>query len=105
MWNVRLGWNWTETSQGKFFFENKGHNIKERELSILTNSVALALGGSFGEKAMAIYCSMKELIGWFLWGERACLGVWIKGGNVIGSELGVPRCKLVLNPAELPPKP
>jgi hypothetical protein len=33
MWNLRLGWNWTETSQGKFFFEIKGHNIKEKELS------------------------------------------------------------------------
>lgn len=33
MWNVRFGWDWKETDQGKFFFDNEGNGIKEKELS------------------------------------------------------------------------
>jgi hypothetical protein len=33
MWNIKLGWDGKETDRGKFFFDNKGNYIKEKELS------------------------------------------------------------------------
>jgi hypothetical protein len=62
MWNIRLGWDWKETDQGKFFFDNKGNCIKEKELS-KTHVDRFGLTGSwrdFWREARAIYYSMKE---------------------------------------------
>jgi hypothetical protein len=62
MWNVRFGWDWKETDQGKFFFDNKGGSVGERELSKAhTDQFGRAgpLSTNFRE-AMEIYNFMKE---------------------------------------------
>ena len=65
MWNLQLGWNWMESAQGKLFFDNEGHNIKERELS-KTHLDGFGCTGpwrDFWGEDMAIYYSMKEPVG------------------------------------------
>jgi hypothetical protein len=62
MWNVRFGWDWKETDQGKFFFDNKGNRIKERELSKAHVDQFGRAGPwrNFFREAMEIYSVMKE---------------------------------------------
>jgi hypothetical protein len=62
MWNMRLGWDWKDTDQGKLFLDKKGNCIKEKELS-KTHFDQFGRSGpwrDFRREAMAIYYSMKE---------------------------------------------
>lgn len=64
LWNMKLGWDWKETDQGKLFFDKKGNYIEERELS-KTHFDQFGLTDPWRDllrlrEAMAIFYSMKE---------------------------------------------